>query len=189
MIDRAVLAALVVAFAASAVGCLPGEEPEPTPTPTATPTATATPKPRLGPTSGSGSRVGWCSGRVTLPTVPGFEAWVECAGALRSALLTITVKTDSFTTFDYPIKIQVVVDPPIETGGFYPGSGYSSYLHKDDNVFTGSLSYDRDSLRFEWPKRPFGAGRKVTGVYVVTVKASTKTGDWVTIAAGAVTIQ
>jgi hypothetical protein len=99
---------------------------------------------------------------------------VECARFGRRTLFTITVRTDFFADFEYPIDVRVEVDPP------------DGLPDRD----TGYLYFDGDSLEFDWPRDFFFRGDPVAGSYSVTVEAqNSSTIGYVTVAAGRFTIE
>ncbi|MEJ5221593.1 MAG: hypothetical protein WHT63_06280, partial [Tepidiforma sp.] len=76
--------------------------------------------------------------------------------------------------FDYPIEIEVEVDPP----NALPDTDWD-YLY-----------YDGDSAEFDWPADFFYLRDPVTGRYDITVNAKNSYSyRWVTIAAGSFTIR
>jgi len=177
----------------------PTRTPTPTATPTATPTPTPTPTPRpptptpvpptptpvprppapppgpaYPPPSSGGDVIESCTGSFELDAAPGFSVTVECARWGWRTLFTITVETDYFANFDYPIDIEVTVDPP----NALPDSD-SEYLY-----------YDGDSAEFDWPADFLFFGQPVAGRYSITVEASNwRNFSGVTIAAGSFTIR
>ena len=99
---------------------------------------------------------------------------VECTRWGWRTLFTITVETDYLADFDYPIDIEVTVDPP-------------NALPDSDSK---SLYYDGDSAEFDRPADFVIFGQPVAGRYSITVEAT----SWrnlisVTIAAGSFTIR
>jgi hypothetical protein len=115
-----------------------------------------------------------CRGSFDIPSARGFEVKVECARWSSRALFTITVKTEFFADFEYPVRILVRVDPPNGLG---------------DNA-TAYLWFDGDYYTFDWPADFSFLHDPVTGTYEVTVEASNaSTILWVTIASGAFIIQ
>ena len=109
-----------------------------------------------------------------MPASRGFKVTVECVQWDWNTLFTITVRTDYFADFDYPVRVRVEVDPP---------NAFS-------DLDTGYLYYDGDSAEFDWPADFFYLGEPVTGSYGIVVKASNRsTIGWVTIAAGTFTIR
>jgi hypothetical protein len=106
--------------------------------------------------------------------VRGFDVRVACSGFGGSRLVTITVGTDYFADFAYPIKILVRVDPP---DGF--GLDQMVYLWRDGDYDT-----------FDWPADFFFPRDPVPGIYRVTVEADNEsTIGWKTIASGSFTIR
>ena len=165
----------------------PRPTPAPSPTPTRTPTRTPTPRPpalpslpapppgpAFPPRTGGGDAIESCTGSFELDAAPGFSVTVECARWGWRTLFTITVETDYFANFDYPIDIEVTVDPP----NALPDSD-SEYLY-----------YDGDSAEFDWPADFLFFGQPVAGRYSITVEASNwRNFSGVTIAAGSFTIR
>jgi hypothetical protein len=177
--------------------------PTPSPTPTATPTATPTPTPiptprpptptpvpptptpvprppapppgpAYPPPSSGGDVIESCTGWTDIPASRGFKVRVECVQWRWNTLFTITVKTDYFADFDYPIRIRVEVDPP---------NGFSQTAF-------GYLYWDGHSREFAWPGDFFTFGDPVTGTYSITVKATNEVSiGFVTVAAGSFTIR
>lgn len=176
----------------------PTATPTPTPTPTATPTPTPTPRPTATPTptpyrspsfptpwqpptpwrppgyfpTPRSDVVESCTGSFDLRASPGFKVRVECVRWRWNTLFTITVKTDYFADFDYPIIIKVEVDPP----------------NAISDSETEHLHYDGDSVEFDWPADFLYFDDPVVGTYRITVKAS-DFGDNLTIASGSFTIR
>jgi hypothetical protein len=178
----------------------PTPTPTSTPTPTATPTRTPTPTPRpptptpvpptptpvprppapppgpaYPPPSSGGDVIESCTGWTDIPASRGFKVRVECVQWRWNTLFTITVKTDYFADFDYPIRVEVEVYPP---NGGLPGTA------------SGYLYWDGHAREFSWPADFFYRRDSVTGTYSVTVRVSDLTTfPKVTIAAGSFTIR
>lgn len=110
-----------------------------------------------------------------MPASPGFEVRVECVRGRWNTLFTITVETDIFADFDYPIIIEVEVDPP-------------NWISDSETEY---LYFDGDWVEFDWPADFLYFDDPVVGTYRITVEASDFRDNLfpVTIASGSFTIR
>ncbi len=103
----------------------------------------------------------------------GFEVDVACSSFGYRTLFTVTVSTYYFADFDYPLKIRVEVEPP---------EGFASTAED-------TLRNAGRSVEFAWPRDFASLVEPTSGRYLITVSATVLgRRNWVTIAAGAFTI-
>lgn len=135
--------------------------PTPTPTravvlPTPVPPSGGFPPPYVPPPSFGPRPIESCYGSTTLPAVRGFRVTVRCTSFGYRSLFEIRVETDYFANFEYPVVIEVTVDPPFGFRG----------------TDTDYLYYDGDSTEFVWPRDFSLTAEPVEGTYSIEVRAS-----------------
>lgn len=133
----------------------------PTPTravvlPTPVPPSGGFPPPYVPPPSFGPRPIESCYGSTTLPAVRGFRVTVRCTSFGYRSLFEIRVETDYFANFEYPVVIEVTVDPPFGFRG----------------TDTDYLYYDGDSTEFVWPRDFSLTAEPVEGTYSIEVRAS-----------------